>query len=83
MKWMLFLVLTTGSPPTTPGHFVSQVIKFDDRLMCEGFLDDMRTRLRSQWRVDVGFCFPSSSSQLDADRLRGYAEKFPQHFGAK
>lgn len=75
-KWILFMVLTTGSAPVTPERSVAQVIEFDDRVMCEFTRDAAATRFKA-WRVDISFCAPKSSADLKKETKQEFLERFP------
>ncbi len=64
MKFILFLMLTTGAPPVTPEHWMLTAAEFDDEAACKAALQwfaKNSTRTRPN-----GVCLPKASKPAEA-----------------
>jgi len=74
MKYILFVLFTTGSAPVTPEHHFITNAEFDDRAVCEAALSGFKSIPR--YRVE-GFCAPKSSAGMRPEARKEWEEKFP------
>jgi hypothetical protein len=74
MKYILFLIFSTGAAPVTPEHHFAMNAEFDDRAVCEAAMEGFKNLQR--YRVEA-LCLPKSVAGMSPEGRKRWEEKFP------